>query len=229
MKSLRIIAAAVTLSLLSSCGVTNNMNSNLNLNNTSVVLSQANFRVVKTVSSSASATYVFGIGGLSQRALRANAVAELTKKAELTGSQALVNVNVRTSAKMILFFNEMTFYAEGTVVEFLNGKPETTANEPDFDAPADLDKESVQELVDKSELCRTFMDGSMDEMSKFQAQQQASKLCTEIMDDIKESRTELAVNKYKVLKYKCEKDKIESDYLKVLINKVEKKLVSYNI
>ncbi len=224
MKSLRIIAAAVSVSLLSSCGVTNNLNSNLNLNNTSVVLSQANFRVVKTVSSSASATYVFGIGGLSQRALRANAVAELTKKAELKGSQALVNVNVRTSTKMILFFNEMTFYAEGTVIEFSNNKSETTANKPDFDAPADLDKESVQELVDKSELCRTFMDGSMDEMSKFQAQQQASKLCTEIMDDIKESRTELAVNKYKVLKYKCEKDKIESDYLRVLIKKVEKKL-----
>jgi uncharacterized protein YbjQ (UPF0145 family) len=83
-----------------------------------VVLSQKNFHVVKTVEAKASATYVFGIGGLSRRALHNNAVAELTKKANLTGSQALINVTVKNTGKFLLFIGKATVYAEGTVIEF---------------------------------------------------------------------------------------------------------------
>ena len=111
------MAAAVVL-LLASCGVSQNLTTNTNLNQTNVVLSQKNFHVVKTVEAEASATYVFGIGGLSKKALYTNAVAELTKKANLTGSQALVNVTVKNSGKMIFFYNKITCHAEGTVVEF---------------------------------------------------------------------------------------------------------------
>ena len=74
--------------------------------------------VVKTVEAETSATYVFGIGGLSKESIYNNAVAELTKKANLTGSQALVNVTVKNSAQFYLVYGKVTYHAEGTVVEF---------------------------------------------------------------------------------------------------------------
>ncbi len=118
-KPLKFLAIAfIAVLALSSCGVSNNLAFNLNLNNTEVVLSQANFKVVGTVNSSVTAKYIFGIGGNNQRAMEANAVAELTQKANLTGSQALVNVTVHRSSKTVLFIETITFYAEGTVIEF---------------------------------------------------------------------------------------------------------------
>lgn len=104
--------------LLASCGVTSNLTFNANQNQTNVVLSQKNFHVVKTVDAEVSATYIFGIGGLSKKALHDNVVAELTKAAGLTGSQALVNVTFHNSVKMFLVWNKFTYHAEGTVIEF---------------------------------------------------------------------------------------------------------------
>lgn len=83
-----------------------------------MVLSQKNFHVVKTVEAEVSATYILGIGRLSKKALQANTVAELAKEADLTGSQALVNVTVHNSAKFLFVWNKLTYHAEGTVIEF---------------------------------------------------------------------------------------------------------------
>lgn len=114
----KVVMAVAAVLLFASCGMNANITTNHNLNQTNVVLSQKNFHVVKTVEAEVSATYVFGIGGLSQKALHDNAVAELTKKAALTGSQALVNVTLHTSGTLILCFGKVTYYAEGTVIEF---------------------------------------------------------------------------------------------------------------
>ena len=114
----RIAMAVAAVLLLASCGVSQNLTTNTNLNQTNVVLSQKNFHVVKTVSAENTATYVFGIGGMSKKALYNNAVAELTKNANLTGSQALVNITVKNSAKTILCFSKLTYHAEGPVIEF---------------------------------------------------------------------------------------------------------------
>lgn len=114
----KVVMAVAAVLLLASCGVSQNLTFNSNLNQTNVVLSQKNFHVVKTVSAEVSSTYVFGIGGLSKKALQDNAVAELTKKANLTGSQALVNVTVKNSGKLILCYSKLTCHAEATVIEF---------------------------------------------------------------------------------------------------------------
>ena len=110
--------AVAAVLLLAGCGVSQTLTTNANLNQTNVVLSQKNFHVVKTVQAEVTATYVFGIGGMSKKALYSNAVAELTKNANLTGSQALVNVTVKNSPKSILCYNKITYHAEGTVIEF---------------------------------------------------------------------------------------------------------------
>ena len=114
----RVVMAVAAVLLLSGCGINQSLTMNSNLNQTNVVLSQKNFHVVKTVTAEVSATYIFGIGGLSKQALQENAVAELTKKAGLTGSQALVNVTVHNSGKMFAVYNKITYHAEATVIEF---------------------------------------------------------------------------------------------------------------
>ena len=114
----RVAMAVAAVILLASCGVTSNLAFNANQNETNVVLSQKNYHVVKTVKAEVSASYIFGIGGLSKQALRNNVIAELTKEAGLTGSQALINVTVHNSSKMFLVYNKLTYHAEATVIEF---------------------------------------------------------------------------------------------------------------
>ena len=114
----KIAMAVAAVLLLASCGINANLSTNHNLNQTNVVLSQKNFHVVKNVEAEVSATYVLGIGGLSKKALKDNALAELTKKANLTGSQALVNVAVHVSYAEYILFSEVTYQAKGTVIEF---------------------------------------------------------------------------------------------------------------
>lgn len=88
-------------------------------NSPTVELKQNNFHVVKHVSSSAATTYVLGIGGLSKKALKQNAVADMISKANLEGSQAVINITTKVSRKVItpLFVKEIVT-AYGTVVEF---------------------------------------------------------------------------------------------------------------
>ena len=114
----KIAMAVAAILLLTGCGINAHLSTNHNLNQTHVVLSQKNFHVVKNVEAKVSATYFFGLGGISKKALHDNAVAELTKKAHLTGSQALVNITLHTSAKLFLCIGKVTYYAEGTVIEF---------------------------------------------------------------------------------------------------------------
>lgn len=112
-----LIALVATVTL-AGCGASSNMTTNINNNQTDVVLSCKNFHVVKTVQSEVSATYFLGIGGLSKKALQNNAVADLTKNAGLTGSQALVNITVKASVAEYIFVTKVTYYAEATVIEF---------------------------------------------------------------------------------------------------------------
>ena len=89
-----------------------------NFTETQVVLSENNFNVVGQAYGEAQATYICGIGGLSKQALQNNVIAELTKEAGLTGSQALINVTVHNSGKMFFVYNKLTYHAEATVIEF---------------------------------------------------------------------------------------------------------------
>jgi uncharacterized protein YbjQ (UPF0145 family) len=114
----KVLMVVAAIFMLSSCGLADHLTTNANLQQTNVVLSQKNFHVVKTVESTVSGKYWFGIGNFSKKALQQNAVAELNKKAELTGSQAMINVAVQESVKVCFIFAQYTYYAQGTVIEF---------------------------------------------------------------------------------------------------------------
>ena len=114
------VVAACVLGL-SSCGISQNLTSNQNQNQTSVVLSQDNYRIIGTASGEVTGRYVFGLGNIRKQALRANAIDEMTKNAKLNGSQAIVNTTVKQSVKMITpIYVEVTVTATGNIVEFTN-------------------------------------------------------------------------------------------------------------
>lgn len=108
--------ALATLSL-SSCALTSTTSNNIT--ETKVVLSQANFKVVGQAYGEAKATYVLGMGGLRKKALRANAIDEMSRSAHLTGAQTLTDVTTHMSVKMITpLYVEVTCDATANIVEF---------------------------------------------------------------------------------------------------------------
>lgn len=112
-----IAASAICLS---SCGTSDNLISNQNQNQTSVVLSQNNYKIVSGATGTVKSTYVFGIGGLSKKSMRRNAMGEMMKSADLKGgARAVVNANVTEKLRMITpFYIQRVMVAEGTVIEF---------------------------------------------------------------------------------------------------------------
>lgn len=117
-KSLCVIA--VCAAALTSCGLGVNLTSNQNSLQTNVVLSKNNYKVVKTISGEETATYVLGIGGLSGKALKDNATANMIKNASLDGkAQAIVNtqVSVKTAFVTPLYIKRIAT-AQAQVIEF---------------------------------------------------------------------------------------------------------------
>ena len=105
---------------LTSCGTSSHLSHNQNQNQTSVVLNQANYKVVETVSAKVTQIYVFGMGGITAKALRESALSKMMNSANLNGgSKAVINTNVQETVKMITpIYMERTVTASGTIVEF---------------------------------------------------------------------------------------------------------------
>lgn len=116
----RLCVIAVCATALVSCGLGTNLTSNQNSLQTNVVLQKNNYKVVKTITGEATATYIFGIGGLSARALRDNATATMIKNAKLDGkAQAVINtqVSVKTATITPLYMKKIAT-AQAQVIEF---------------------------------------------------------------------------------------------------------------
>ena len=108
---------AATLSLTGCAGLATSVSNNLT--QTHVVLSDNNFKVVGQAYGESTATYICGIGGLSKEALSNNAINEMSKNANLNGSQTLVNTTVHYSTAMWTpFYVKVTCSATANIVEF---------------------------------------------------------------------------------------------------------------
>ncbi|WP_281525439.1 DUF6567 family protein [Alistipes dispar] len=119
MKKFLLAVAIVTAGLMTSCAVSEHLTSNRNVMQTNVELSKNNFQVIGTAQGSATVTRVFGIGGLSLKAIRANAYAEMVKNAKLSGSQALINVNTEVKQRGIApLYWKTVITTCGQVIEF---------------------------------------------------------------------------------------------------------------
>lgn len=119
MKAKIVIMAVLSAILFTGCNGVHTLTQAPIANSPVVTLNQNNFKVVKHVESSATTVRVFGIGGLSNKALRQNAVADMIKAAELAGSQAVINITTKASTLVWTpFYVKTVITAYGTVVEF---------------------------------------------------------------------------------------------------------------
>ena len=119
MKHLKVfIFTAIAALLLSSCGITGHQVSNYNVAQTQLQLSQKNFKVVGNVEGSSHATYVLGIGGISRRAIKENAIADMYRNANLTGAQMVTNITTTVKRRFYLFWSQYDYIASGQIIEF---------------------------------------------------------------------------------------------------------------
>ena len=108
-----------------SCGVGPHSSMN-HSTNTQVVLSKANYKVINSVSGTATARYVLGVGP-SESKLIAKAKQRMTKKANLPAggnkSRALINITedkvVRFFWPYFPFYTSLTVHVSADVIEFI--------------------------------------------------------------------------------------------------------------
>ena len=117
MKKFGVLVSLLAVLCLTGCGVSATVSNNFT--ETQVVLSENNFNVVGQAYGEAQATYICGIGGLSQKALRNNAIDQMSRNANLKGAQTLTNITTHMSVKMITpLYVKVTCSATANVVEF---------------------------------------------------------------------------------------------------------------
>jgi PBP1b-binding outer membrane lipoprotein LpoB len=118
MKKIFILITGITF-LFSSCAVHNPLTTNSNNNTTEVVLSKKNFKVIESVQGEAQAMYVFGIGGLSKKAMVAEARANMLSKSNIVGgSKAIINETVEIKHSLFPIVRLYKVTVSGHIVEF---------------------------------------------------------------------------------------------------------------
>ena len=95
---------------------------NLTQNQSQVVLSEANFEVVRRVEGVETVRYFFGVGGVLKNGLVGAAKADMYQNANLSGSQAIIDTHLEFKTSNIIpgIWGSIRCVATGTVVEFKN-------------------------------------------------------------------------------------------------------------
>lgn len=118
MKKIGILTLLI-ISLLSSCSIHNGLTYNSNIHSTEVVLSKKNFKVVSSVKGEAEASYLFGIGSITKKALVEEARTKMLEKANLIGSsKAVANETVELTHTFFPFFRKYNVTVSAYIIEF---------------------------------------------------------------------------------------------------------------
>jgi hypothetical protein len=121
MRKLKFLAITLFVMIIaSSCGSHRGAFINNNNNTTQVELSEKNFKVVRKVSGQSTATYVLGIGGITNKSLIENARSNMMSNADIVGSsKAIINMTTESHSTLVYpFFYQKTITVSGYVVEF---------------------------------------------------------------------------------------------------------------
>lgn len=115
-----ILLSILVLLITTGCAFHSGLTRNLNENQTQVVLSKNNFKVIKTVYGYSRTLKVFGIGGLSKQALIAEARNDMLQNVQMEGtSRALINEVVEVKRTYYyIFASEFKVTVSATVIEF---------------------------------------------------------------------------------------------------------------
>lgn len=122
MKKIKILSLVfLTSILMTSCGIHSARVGNINNNTTNVELSKKNFKVIDRVSGQSTATYILGIGGLSNKELIEKAKTKMLENANLTGSsKAIINVTTESHNTLVVpFFYQKTVTVSAHIIEFI--------------------------------------------------------------------------------------------------------------
>lgn len=118
-KAIKFLLVSIVAIVMASCAGLNTTPYQNDPVQTKVIIKEANYTIVKEVEGEWSAVYVFGIGGLKKAALETNAISEMYKNAQLTGSQQIINITTTISTKSILgIYLKREVRAHGYVIEF---------------------------------------------------------------------------------------------------------------
>jgi hypothetical protein len=122
MKAIKFLFFSLLGILFASCAGLNTTPYTNNQVETKLILSEGNYRIVKEVNGEWSATYVLGIGGLSKRALKNNAISKMYQDAHLTGNQQIINVTTTQSVEVwaLGIYMKVRAMAHGYVIEFID-------------------------------------------------------------------------------------------------------------
>ncbi|MDR0750868.1 MAG: hypothetical protein LBF62_15035 [Tannerellaceae bacterium] len=105
--------------LFTGCGFHNGLTHNANVNNTNVILSERNFRVVSNVQGTSETFYIFGFGGMSQSAMIAEAKAQILQQTDMIGkSRALVNEIVEEHRSILFIVGKKKITVTAQLIEF---------------------------------------------------------------------------------------------------------------
>lgn len=120
MKKIVFVLLASFTFLFSSCAFFNPNVKNFNNNDTQVILQSNNFKVLKKVEGSATATYILGIGGLGKKGLLSAARKQMYDSASLAGAQVIIaeQTEMKVSNLIPYVWGSTTVTVSGYVVEF---------------------------------------------------------------------------------------------------------------
>ena len=118
MKAIKLFICCLVAVLFAGCAGLNTTPYSHNMPETKLILKEANYKIVGQVEGEWSATYVFGIGGLSKKALTNNAISEMYKNANLTGTQQIINITTTTSVEQWVVYTKKRAIARGYIIEF---------------------------------------------------------------------------------------------------------------
>ena len=105
--------------LFSGCAIHHGLTANANLNTTEVVLAKKNFKVIESVQGKSQAMYILGIGGLSKKALLAEARANMLANANIIGdSRAIINESVELKHSFFPFVRKHQVTVTAHIIEF---------------------------------------------------------------------------------------------------------------
>lgn len=115
----------IILISLTSCGIHSGLTSNSNVHNTTVQLSESNFKVIDYVSGSSSVSYFLGIGGLRKAALIESARNNMLRNSNLIGKpRAVINETVEIKRTTYIFMTEIKVTVSAYIIEFENDEVE---------------------------------------------------------------------------------------------------------
>lgn len=113
-----ILAASILLASCSTLGVASG--TNRQITQTTVNLSSNNYRIIGECSGEVSYVYIFGLGGPRNAVAVSNAADAMYKNANLSGSQAIINVREYQEVKSIVgaLYIKKTIRVSGEIIEF---------------------------------------------------------------------------------------------------------------